>query len=171
MSTEDSVIHLFRRVDDQMQDMPKHLQSTLFPDEMVTLAMLFALKGVAIGLSPAGSSATGTLCFPVRRSELGCFGCLRPIGTGPIACRPIRPCCGWPTPSASNCYTRPGQVAALDKSATRVFQPPLDCGRQTVSGAEYIRFGGGLELQHSQRLRRDVSAAAGPLRQADDRAA
>jgi hypothetical protein len=33
-------------VDDQMLDVPKHPQTNLYPREVVTLALLFALKGV-----------------------------------------------------------------------------------------------------------------------------
>ena len=46
MSTEDFIINLFCRVDDTMTDVPKHPQASLYPSEVVTLAMLFALKGV-----------------------------------------------------------------------------------------------------------------------------
>ena len=45
MSTEDFIIELFCRVDDQMQDVKKHSQAALYPSEVVTLALLFALKG------------------------------------------------------------------------------------------------------------------------------
>jgi hypothetical protein len=37
---------LFDRVDQRMQTVPKHPQSNLHPSEIVTLALLFALKGV-----------------------------------------------------------------------------------------------------------------------------
>jgi hypothetical protein len=46
VSTEDFIIELFCRVDDQMLDVPKHPQASLYPSEVVTLALLFALKGV-----------------------------------------------------------------------------------------------------------------------------
>ena len=46
MSTEDFIIDLFCRVDDQMLDVKKHSQANLYPSEVVTLAMLFSLKGV-----------------------------------------------------------------------------------------------------------------------------
>lgn len=45
MPTEDFIIELFCQVDDTMLDAPKHSQATLFPSEVVTLALLFALKG------------------------------------------------------------------------------------------------------------------------------
>jgi hypothetical protein len=46
MSTVDFITELFCRVDDMMSDVPKHSQSTLHPSEVVTLGLLFALKGV-----------------------------------------------------------------------------------------------------------------------------
>ena len=46
MPTEDFSIELFCRVDDAMQDVKKHRQALLYPSEIVTLAILFALKGV-----------------------------------------------------------------------------------------------------------------------------
>ena len=39
-------IELFCRVDDKMPDAQKHLQAKLYRSEVVTLALLFALKGV-----------------------------------------------------------------------------------------------------------------------------
>ena len=46
MTTEDFIIELFCRVDDRMSNAPKHPQAKLYPSEVVTLALLFALKGV-----------------------------------------------------------------------------------------------------------------------------
>lgn len=46
MKTIDFIITLFCRVDDQMQGIAKHPQASLYPSEVVTLAILFALKGV-----------------------------------------------------------------------------------------------------------------------------
>jgi hypothetical protein len=45
MPTEYFIIDLFSRVDDQMLDAKKLSQATLYPSEVVTLALLFALKG------------------------------------------------------------------------------------------------------------------------------
>lgn len=45
MTTEDVIIELFCRVDDTMYGVPKHSQVKLYPSEVVTLALLFALKG------------------------------------------------------------------------------------------------------------------------------
>ena len=46
MSTEDFITELFSKVHDKTQDIPKHSQASLYPCEVVTLAFLFALKGV-----------------------------------------------------------------------------------------------------------------------------
>jgi len=46
MSTVDFITELFCYVDEHMPSMPKHVQAKLHPSEIVTLALLFALKGV-----------------------------------------------------------------------------------------------------------------------------
>lgn len=46
MTTLDFITELFCRVDDDMTDVPKHPQAHLYPSEIVTLAVLFVLKGV-----------------------------------------------------------------------------------------------------------------------------
>lgn len=46
MSTQDFITELFCRVDDIMHDVPKHPQAKVYPSEIVTLAMMFAVKGV-----------------------------------------------------------------------------------------------------------------------------
>jgi len=46
MSTDDFIIALFIRVDEQVGHVPKHVQANLHPSEIVTLGLLFALKGV-----------------------------------------------------------------------------------------------------------------------------
>jgi len=46
MTSEEFIIDLFCRVDNEMLDVNKHSQANLYPSEVVTLALLFALKGV-----------------------------------------------------------------------------------------------------------------------------
>lgn len=46
MTTHEFIIELFCRVDDVMLDVPKTGQAHLYPSEVVTLGLLFALKGV-----------------------------------------------------------------------------------------------------------------------------
>jgi hypothetical protein len=45
MTTQDFIMTLFCHVDQQMLDMPKHPEAKLYPSEVVTLALLFAIKG------------------------------------------------------------------------------------------------------------------------------
>jgi hypothetical protein len=46
MTTEDFVTDLFCRVDEAMPKVAQHSQGKLYPSEIVTLGILFALKGV-----------------------------------------------------------------------------------------------------------------------------
>ena len=46
MTTIDFITELFCQIDDAMRDVPKHPQASLYPSELVTLGMLFAIKGV-----------------------------------------------------------------------------------------------------------------------------
>lgn len=45
MTTVDFITALFCRVDDALRDVPTHPQAHLYPSEVVTVALLFALKG------------------------------------------------------------------------------------------------------------------------------
>jgi hypothetical protein len=45
MTTEEFIITLFCEVDERMLDVPKHPQAKLYPSEVVTIGLLFALKG------------------------------------------------------------------------------------------------------------------------------
>lgn len=46
MPTKEFIIRLFCRVDDELNDVGKHPQAKLYPSEVVTLALLFSIKGV-----------------------------------------------------------------------------------------------------------------------------
>jgi hypothetical protein len=46
VTTEDFIIELFVRIDDSMKGIDKHRQANLYPSEVVTLGILFSLKGV-----------------------------------------------------------------------------------------------------------------------------
>ena len=46
MTTVDFITELFCQIDDTMLGVKKHAQATLFPSELVTIGLLFALKGV-----------------------------------------------------------------------------------------------------------------------------
>jgi len=44
MTTEDRIIQIFCLVDDQMQEVPRQSQAKLYPSELVTIGLLFALS-------------------------------------------------------------------------------------------------------------------------------
>jgi hypothetical protein len=46
MTTEEIIIAIFVAVDDKWPDLKKHPQAKLYPSELVTIGILFALKGV-----------------------------------------------------------------------------------------------------------------------------
>ena len=46
MTTKDFITELFCKVDDQMRDVPKHSQASLWPSEVTTIGLLHAIKGV-----------------------------------------------------------------------------------------------------------------------------
>ncbi len=45
MTTEDIIITIFCDVDDHLPEITKHSQAKLYPSELVTIGILFALKG------------------------------------------------------------------------------------------------------------------------------
>jgi len=45
MTTEDIILHIFCLVDDGLPKIPKHPQAKLYPSELVTIGILFSLKG------------------------------------------------------------------------------------------------------------------------------
>src|SRR5262245_64902789 len=45
MTTINFITELFCKIDDAMHELPKHPQAKLYPSEIVTLGLLFALKG------------------------------------------------------------------------------------------------------------------------------
>ena len=46
MTTENFIIELFYRIDEELKNVEKHQQAKLYPSEVVTIAFLFALKGI-----------------------------------------------------------------------------------------------------------------------------
>src|SRR5215467_15593815 len=75
MTSEDFISELFYRIDEAMTDVPKHPLSHLWPSEIVTLGLLFALKGVGTRAFYAGCTVIGGNCFRPCLSARGCFAC------------------------------------------------------------------------------------------------
>jgi hypothetical protein len=68
MTTVDFITEFFCRIDDAMVEVHKHPQSLLVPSEIVTMGVLFALKG-------GGSRAfyrfrLGGICVGINRRQL-----------------------------------------------------------------------------------------------------
>ncbi|TMF52090.1 MAG: hypothetical protein E6I32_01410 [Chloroflexi bacterium] len=74
MTTQDIIIQMFCLVDDQMGNMPKHTQAKLYPSEVVTIGILFALKGGHFRAFPAGSSAMTMTCLQACPIARDCNG-------------------------------------------------------------------------------------------------
>jgi hypothetical protein len=85
MTTEDFIIELFCRIDDAMKGVPKHSQSKLYPSEIVTLAILFAIKGVGQRAFYRWLKNNFSPLFPNCQIEQGCLGFSRLIKIGRIS--------------------------------------------------------------------------------------
>jgi hypothetical protein len=64
MTTLDLVTELFCRIDEAMKDVPKHAQASLYPSEVVTLAFMFAIKGVGNRSFYRWLARDWQACFP-----------------------------------------------------------------------------------------------------------
>ena len=107
MSTVDFITELFCCVDDVMKGIAKHSQANLYPSEIVTLGILFTLKGVGDRAFYRWLKRDWVALF-LRTCQIGraCSGCSRRIGLGPTAFWPSQPFWAWPTAMALNCCTR-----------------------------------------------------------------
>lgn len=53
MPTDEIIIRVFVDVDDQLKDVNNHPLAHLYPSEIVTIRLLFALKGPMASFSPS----------------------------------------------------------------------------------------------------------------------
>jgi hypothetical protein len=105
MTTEEFITALFCHVDDQMTEVHKHPQAHLYPSELVTLALPFALKGVGDRALYRWLKRDWYPCFPACPTAHACSGSFKRIARGPTAFWPIRPSLGSRTPTALNYCT------------------------------------------------------------------
>ena len=77
MTTQDFIIELFCKVDDQMQDVPKHPQANLWPSEVTTIGLLHAIKGVGNRAFYRWLSANHRELFPQLLERTRLFRLLR----------------------------------------------------------------------------------------------
>jgi hypothetical protein len=106
MSTLDFITELYCRVDEAMIGVRKHSQSKLYPSEIVTLGILFSLKGVRDRAFYRWLKRDIWRSFPSCPSGRACSGCSRRIRLGPTAFWPSQPRWAWPTPMAMKVCSR-----------------------------------------------------------------
>ena len=75
MTTVDFITELFCRVDEQLKHVSKHSQAKLYPSEVVTLALLYALKGSGQRAYWRWLTRDYRACFRTYRRVSACFAC------------------------------------------------------------------------------------------------
>jgi hypothetical protein len=73
MTTEDFITNLFCRVDDRMKNVPNHSQASLWPRKLVTLSLLFALKGIGSRAFYRWLTRDYIACFPALPEHIRLF--------------------------------------------------------------------------------------------------
>ena len=119
MTTQDFIIALFCQVDDQMTDVPKHPDAKLSPSEVVTLALLFAIKGVggrAFYRWLKGDYAAWFPQMPERTRLLRLFKTHTPWMARFLA---APTCWGWPTAMGLSWCIPCGKAGALIRLGKR----------------------------------------------------
>ena len=93
MTTGDIIIHIFYLVATSLPEIPRHSQAKLYPSELVTIGILFALKGGASEHSIVGSNGIMVIGLEMAlyQSVLDFNVCLRPMKIGVTCCCPIQP--------------------------------------------------------------------------------
>jgi hypothetical protein len=119
MSTIDFIIDLFCRVDEVMPDVPKHPQANLYPSEIVTLALLFALKGVGPRRFYRWLVRDYRPLFPTLPDRTRLFRLFATHADWSEAFLAAPTVLGGPIPSASSCATRGGKIAPMGRSGVK----------------------------------------------------
>lgn len=77
MTAVDFITELFCRVDDAMKDIPHHSQAALYPSEVVTIGLLYAIKGVGTRVFYRWLAADHRALFPALPERTRLFRRLR----------------------------------------------------------------------------------------------
>src|SRR5256885_429519 len=144
-TTIEFITALFCQVDDHLAGLPKHPEARLWPSEVVTLGLLHALKGVGNRAFYRWLNRNYRVLFPRLPERTRLFRLFRthhtwtevflaaPTVLGVIdayGIELIHPHARRPEPPPD----RP----------QRPLEPPLDCRRETLSGAEPVGIGSGV---------------------------
>jgi hypothetical protein len=102
MTTHDFIIALFYAVDQEMLHVTKHPEAKLYPSEVVTLALLFAVKGGGMRAFYRWLTRDYLALFPqvLERTRLARLFKTHTAWTIQFLVAP--PCWAWRTPMASN---------------------------------------------------------------------
>lgn len=133
MTTGDFISALFYRVDEAMKNIPKHPLASLWPSEIVTLGVLFALKGVGNRAFYRWLHRAGIPCFPRCLSGHACFASWPPTGRGGTSFWRGRRSWASLIATALNCSTPCAKGAVPDTLAAK--GSPLSAG---VSGGNSV---------------------------------
>src|SRR5215831_800631 len=112
MTTPDFIIALFYAVDQEMLEVPKHPDAKLYPSEVVTLALLHAIKGGGTRAFYRWLRRDFWRFFRTSRSVRAWPDSSRPTRHGPRAFWRRRRCSVSLTATASSCSTPRGKAAA-----------------------------------------------------------
>ena len=92
MTTQDFIIALFCAVDQEMLDVPKRPDAKLYSSEVVTLALLFAIKGGGTRAFYRWLTRDYMALFPQVPERTRLAVSSRPTRRGPLAFWPRPPC-------------------------------------------------------------------------------
>ena len=151
MTAQDFIIERFCKVDDQMQDVAKHSQASLWPSEVFTIGLLHTIKGVGNRAFYRWLSANHRELFPqlLERTRLFRLLCQHQEWTNHFLAQPSL--LGViDTYGIELIHPVKGRTQCLPDWQERQFQLPLDCGRQALPGAQSLGAGGSLGLCYGQ---------------------
>ena len=120
MTTQDFILTLFCQVDDQMAAVPKRPDAKLYPSEVVTLALLFAIKGVGTRAFYRWLLRDYQACFPHVPERTRLFRLFKARARhGRLSFWLRQRSWGLPTAMGSSSSIQCGQGAARTRSARK----------------------------------------------------
>lgn len=160
MAIVDFITELFCRVDDAMKDVPHHSQQALSPSELVTIGLLYAIKGVGCRYFYRWLSANYRDMFPSLPSRTRLLS--PPSHTqsvdGALSCR--TGCNGHHRHLRHRTSSsHPGGQKRQSDRQEGAFQPQMDSWRQALHRAGQCRTDRRLGLRDRQCPRQSPSSS------------
>ena len=141
MTTQDFILTLFCQIDDQMAAVPRRPDAKLYPSEVVTLALLFAIKGVGTRAFYRWLMRDCQACFPHLPERTRLFRLFKTHRHGRPSFWPRRRCWGLPTAMGSSSSIRYGRAQPAPDRQERQKSPSVDRRRQAVFCVESVGCG------------------------------